>query len=61
MSLFIDNAIAGWIRNAEQTGELKNNAYHGKKIDLDEYFQDTGRTPYVDEDLKRCQLLATSR
>ncbi|MEC7307326.1 DnaJ family domain-containing protein [Vibrio gigantis] len=39
MSLFVDNAIAGWIRNAEKTGELKNNAYNGKKLELDEYFQ----------------------
>ncbi len=41
MSLFIDNAISGWIRNAEQNGELKNNPYRGKEIDLEEYF----RTP----------------
>ncbi|MUL02576.1 DUF1992 domain-containing protein [Aliivibrio fischeri] len=41
MSLFIDNAIAGWIHNAEQNGELKNNPFKGKKIDLDDYF----RTP----------------
>lgn len=30
MSIFIDNAISGWIRNAEKTGELKNNAFKGK-------------------------------
>ncbi len=41
MSLFIDNAIGGWIRNAEQNGELKNNPYNGKAIDLGDYF----RTP----------------
>ncbi|GAM76094.1 putative cytoplasmic protein [Vibrio ishigakensis] len=41
MSLFIDNAIAGWIRNAEKNGELDSNPYKGKTIDLDEYF----RTP----------------
>lgn len=38
MSIFIDNAIAGWIRNAEKSGELKNNTYKGKKIDLEDYF-----------------------
>lgn len=41
MSLFIDNAIGGWIRNAEKNGELKNNPYKGKEIDLEDYF----RTP----------------
>ncbi|KMV28654.1 DUF1992 domain-containing protein [Photobacterium swingsii] len=41
MSLFIDNAIAGWIRKAEKSGELNNNQYKGKAIDLDDYF----RTP----------------
>ncbi|PSW22097.1 DUF1992 domain-containing protein [Photobacterium sanctipauli] len=41
MSLFIDNAIAGWIRKAEKTGELKDNPYRGKQLDLEEYF----RTP----------------
>ncbi|USD42532.1 DUF1992 domain-containing protein [Vibrio sp. SCSIO 43135] len=39
MSLFIDNAIGGWIRNAEKTGELKNNAYNGKELDLEDYFK----------------------
>lgn len=39
MSLFVDNAIAGWIQKAEKSGELKNNAYRGKAIDNDEYFQ----------------------
>ncbi|GAL09365.1 hypothetical protein JCM19233_331 [Vibrio astriarenae] len=30
MSLFVDNAIAGWIQKAEKSGELKNNAYRAK-------------------------------
>lgn len=38
MSIFIDNAISGWIRNAEKTGELKNNAFKGKPLDLEDYF-----------------------
>ncbi|MDA0107357.1 DUF1992 domain-containing protein [Vibrio sp. La 4.2.2] len=38
MSIFIDNAISGWIRKAEQTGELKDNPYKGKSIDLEDYF-----------------------
>ncbi|MCY9801837.1 DUF1992 domain-containing protein [Vibrio scophthalmi] len=38
MSIFIDNAIGGWIRNAEKSGELKNNPYKGKKLDLEDYF-----------------------
>ncbi|MFM2587662.1 DUF1992 domain-containing protein [Vibrio sp. TBV020] len=38
MSIFLDNAIGGWIRNAEKTGELENNQFKGKKLDLDDYF-----------------------
>ncbi|KFA97994.1 J-domain-containing protein [Vibrio sp. ER1A] len=38
MSIFIDNAISGWIRKAEQTGELKDNPYKGKSIYLEDYF-----------------------
>ncbi|MGF1685085.1 DUF1992 domain-containing protein [Photobacterium japonica] len=41
MSIFIDNAIAGWIRQAEKNGELTNNQFKGKPLDLEEYF----RTP----------------
>ncbi len=39
MSIFIDNAISGWMRKAEQTGELKDNPYRGKTIDLEDYFK----------------------
>ncbi|NOI70956.1 DnaJ family domain-containing protein [Vibrio owensii] len=39
MSSYIDNAIGGWIRNAEKTGELKDNPYRGKKLDLEDYFK----------------------
>lgn len=39
MSIYVDNAIAGWIRNAEKTGELKDNPYKGKSLDLEDYFK----------------------
>lgn len=54
MLIFIDNAISGWMRKAEQTGELKGNSNRRKTIDLEDYF----RTPNGMKILKDANCLS---
>ncbi|GLP96074.1 DnaJ family domain-containing protein [Paraferrimonas sedimenticola] len=40
----IDDAIGGWMRNAEATKELETNKLKHQKLDLDDYFKSPSDT-----------------